>query len=199
MRGVWLAEVQQGHWPRTQRSRPTSSELSSLRMGDASTNIGMTAIKPVGWDRSGCEAFKWAFFDCCIVKDLTLFRYFLYNPETGEILSRTPLSWAKIILFYCVYYTCLGLSNNLNNNCEGVCEVFNKIKAIWRRKNWISYFFSSMILDVFFLSSCILDRLPSHLLPHSAWGSPKVATITSNKSGKSSAWLEMELKIVHEL
>jgi len=61
-------------------------------MGDAATNIGMTAIKPVGWDRSGCEAFK----------------YFLYNPETGEILSRTPISWAKIILFYCVYYSCLA-------------------------------------------------------------------------------------------
>jgi len=52
----------------------------------------MTAIKPVGWDRSGCEAFQ----------------YFLYNPETGEILSRTPLSWAKIIIFYCIYYTCLA-------------------------------------------------------------------------------------------
>jgi len=61
-------------------------------MADASTNIGMTAIKPVGWDRSGCEAFK----------------YFLYNPETGEILSRTPISWAKIIIFYCIYYTCLA-------------------------------------------------------------------------------------------
>jgi len=61
-------------------------------MADASTNIGMTAIKPVGWDRSGCEAFQ----------------YFLYNPETGEILSRTPLSWAKIIIFYCIYYTCLA-------------------------------------------------------------------------------------------
>jgi len=61
-------------------------------MADASTNIGMTAIKPVGWDRSGCEAFK----------------YFLYNPETGEILSRTPISWIKIIIFYCIYYSCLA-------------------------------------------------------------------------------------------
>jgi len=61
-------------------------------MGDASTNIGMTAIKPVGWDRTGCEAFQ----------------YFLYNPETGEILSRTPISWLKIIVFYCIYYSCLA-------------------------------------------------------------------------------------------
>lgn len=54
-------------------------------------NIGMSAIKPVGWDRSGCEAFK----------------YFMYNPETGEIMSRTPLSWLKITVFYCIYYCCL--------------------------------------------------------------------------------------------
>jgi hypothetical protein len=30
--------------------------------------------------RKGCEAF----------------RYLLYNPETGEILTRTPLSWFKV-------------------------------------------------------------------------------------------------------
>jgi len=58
----------------------------------ASENIGMTAIKPEGWDRTGFEAFK----------------YFIYNPDTGEILSRTPLSWLKITLFYCVYYTLLA-------------------------------------------------------------------------------------------
>ena len=40
---------------------------------------------------------------------MMIVRYFLYNPETGEILSRTPISWAKIIIFYCIYYTCLGL------------------------------------------------------------------------------------------
>jgi len=55
-------------------------------------NIGMTAIKPVGWDRTGCEAFK----------------YFLYNPETGEILSRTPISWLKITVFYTIYYSLLA-------------------------------------------------------------------------------------------
>jgi len=55
-------------------------------------NIGMTAIKPVGWDRKGMEAF----------------RYFLYNKETGEFLSRTPISWLKITLFYCIYYSLLA-------------------------------------------------------------------------------------------
>jgi len=60
----------------------------------AETNpLGGTAIKPVGWDRKGCEAFQ----------------YFLYNPDTGEVLSRTPLSWLKIITFYIFYYTALAL------------------------------------------------------------------------------------------
>merc|ERR1719317_1224348 len=54
--------------------------------------LGGTAIKPKGWDRKGMEAFK----------------YLLYNPETGEILTRTPLSWAKIIAFYIIYYSCLA-------------------------------------------------------------------------------------------
>merc|ERR1711970_1022084 len=54
--------------------------------------LGGTAIKPKGWDRTGMEAFK----------------YLLYNPETGEILTRTPLSWAKIIAFYIIYYSCLA-------------------------------------------------------------------------------------------
>lgn len=58
----------------------------------ADGNIGMTAIKPPGWDRKGMEACK----------------YFLYNPETGEFLSRTPLSWLKITVFYTIYYTLLG-------------------------------------------------------------------------------------------
>jgi len=56
--------------------------------GTAPENLGGTAIKPVGWDRTGLEAFK----------------YFLYNPDTGEILSRTPLSWIKIFVFYNIYY-----------------------------------------------------------------------------------------------
>jgi len=54
--------------------------------------LGGTAIKPVGWDRSGMEAFK----------------YMLWNPDTGEVLTRTPLSWVKIIVFYIIYYSCLA-------------------------------------------------------------------------------------------
>jgi len=53
--------------------------------------LGGTAIKPVGWDRTGWEAFQ----------------YMIYNPDTGEILTRTPLSWAKITAFYIVYYSFL--------------------------------------------------------------------------------------------
>jgi len=60
--------------------------------GPAPETLGGTAIKPEGWDRTGLEAFK----------------YFLYNPKTGEILSRTPLSWFKITAFYIVYYSCLA-------------------------------------------------------------------------------------------
>jgi hypothetical protein len=48
--------------------------------------LGGTAIKPKerhGWERV---------------------RYIFHNPETGQILSRTPKSWALIILFYIVYY-----------------------------------------------------------------------------------------------
>jgi len=60
--------------------------------GPAPENLGGTAIKPVGWDRTGLEAFK----------------YLLYNPETGEVLTRTPLSWLKITVFYCIYYSCLA-------------------------------------------------------------------------------------------
>jgi len=53
--------------------------------------LGGTAIKPVGWDRTGFEAFK----------------YMIWNPDTGEVLTRTPISWFKIIVFYCIYYACL--------------------------------------------------------------------------------------------
>ena len=60
--------------------------------GPEPENLGGTAIKPVGWDRTGLEAFK----------------YLLYNPDTGEVLTRTPLSWLKITAFYTVYYTCLA-------------------------------------------------------------------------------------------
>jgi len=60
--------------------------------GDSSQPIGGTAIKPVGWDRTGWEAFK----------------YMLCDPQKGTILTRTPLSWVKIIAFYIIYYSCLA-------------------------------------------------------------------------------------------
>jgi len=60
--------------------------------GDSSQPIGGTAIKPVGWDRTGWEAFK----------------YMLCDPQKGTILTRTPLSWVKIIVFYIIYYSCLA-------------------------------------------------------------------------------------------
>lgn len=53
--------------------------------------LGGTAIKPKGWDRKGMEAFK----------------YMIYNPDTGEVFTRTPLSWLKITVFYIVYYSLL--------------------------------------------------------------------------------------------
>merc|ERR1719481_2178524 len=55
--------------------------------------LGAVAIKPPGWDRTGWEAF----------------RYFLYDPDKGTILSRTPLSWLLITIFYIIYYTCLSI------------------------------------------------------------------------------------------
>merc|ERR1712002_599532 len=54
--------------------------------------LGGTAIKPEGWDRTGWESFK----------------YTLYDPKAGTILTRTPLSWLKITVFYCIYYSCLA-------------------------------------------------------------------------------------------
>ena len=54
--------------------------------------LGAVAIKPPGWDRTGFEAF----------------RYFLYDPDNGTVLSRTPKSWALITIFYTIYYSCLA-------------------------------------------------------------------------------------------
>jgi len=54
--------------------------------------LGAVAIKPPGWDRTGWEAFA----------------YFLYDPANGTFLSRTPLSWLKITVFYTIYYSCLA-------------------------------------------------------------------------------------------
>jgi len=60
--------------------------------------LGGTAIKPKGYDRKGFDAFK----------------YMIYNPETGEILTRTPLSWLLIFIFYVIYYgllTCFWIAS----------------------------------------------------------------------------------------
>lgn len=54
--------------------------------------LGAVAIKPPGWDKTGLEAFG----------------YFLYDPDNGTFLSRTPLSWLKITVFYTIYYSCLA-------------------------------------------------------------------------------------------
>jgi len=79
------------------RSVPTQTQTTTLAMGDDAKlmeiqKLGGTAIKPVGWDRTGWEAFQ----------------YMLYNPDTGEVLTRTPLSWLKISVFYCIYYCFLA-------------------------------------------------------------------------------------------
>ena len=55
--------------------------------------VGAAAIKPHGWDRSGWEAFK----------------HFLYDPEVGSVLGRTPRSWLHIFIFYVTFYACLML------------------------------------------------------------------------------------------
>merc|ERR1712210_46047 len=78
------------------KSTPTPKS-TLLTMGDDAKleeiqKLGGTAIKPVGWDRTGWEAFQ----------------YMLYNPDTGEVLTRTPLSWLKITVFYCIYYCFLA-------------------------------------------------------------------------------------------
>jgi len=52
--------------------------------------LGGTAIKPV--ERHGMEAV----------------RYFFHNPDTGEIMTRTPMSWLLITVFYVIYYSCLA-------------------------------------------------------------------------------------------
>jgi len=57
---------------------------------DAPKVLGGTAIRPK--ERHGLEAIK----------------YLLYNPDTGEVLTRTPKSWALITVFYIIYYCCLA-------------------------------------------------------------------------------------------
>jgi len=52
--------------------------------------MGATAIRPP--ERVGAEKYT----------------YLLYDPKNGTILTRTPKSWGLIILFYCIYYSCLA-------------------------------------------------------------------------------------------
>jgi len=52
--------------------------------------LGGTAIKPP--ERHGWEKIS----------------YLLYNKDTGEILTRTPKSWALIFIFYVIYYSLLA-------------------------------------------------------------------------------------------
>jgi len=52
--------------------------------------MGATAIRPP--DRVGMEKYT----------------YMLWDGKTGEILTRTPKSWALIFVFYCIYYSCLA-------------------------------------------------------------------------------------------
>ena len=70
-----------------------NSSQFQLKMGDSNKQMmGGTAIKPVGWDRTFCQNLQ----------------YMIYDPANGTILTRTPLSWAKITIFYCIYYTFLA-------------------------------------------------------------------------------------------
>ncbi|RZF31861.1 hypothetical protein LSTR_LSTR009508 [Laodelphax striatellus] len=39
---------------------------------------------------------------------MTKFKRFLYNSETGAVFGRTGESWAKISLFYIIFYICLA-------------------------------------------------------------------------------------------
>jgi len=59
-------------------------------MADKPKVMGGTAIKPP--ERHGMEAIK----------------YLIYNPDTGEVFTRTPKSWALITVFYLIYYSCLA-------------------------------------------------------------------------------------------
>ena len=68
-----------------------SSDGSAAPKSDARApeTLGVVAIKPK--ERHGWEAV----------------RLFIYDKETGAYFSRTPKSWAEIILFYIVFFACL--------------------------------------------------------------------------------------------
>jgi len=75
------------------RQHINCEHTNRLKMGQPTKAPGMlggTAIRPV--ERHGMEAV----------------RYFFHNPDTGEIMTRTPMSWLLITIFYVIYYSCLA-------------------------------------------------------------------------------------------
>jgi len=68
----------------------TNRKSISSTPHDVPQLLGGTAIKPI--ERHGWEKV----------------RYFIFNPETGAIFSRTPKSWFLIFLFYVIFYSCLA-------------------------------------------------------------------------------------------
>ena len=77
--------------------------------------IGGTAIKPVGWDRTGLQAF--AYFLCDPQKGTILTRWTNMDKQNSPksvscqiyFCCRTPLSWLKIIVFYNIFYSFLAI------------------------------------------------------------------------------------------
>jgi len=59
-------------------------------MAEGRKMVGATAIRPV--ERHGWDAIS----------------NFLYEKDTGKVMSRTPKSWALISGFYMIYYSCLA-------------------------------------------------------------------------------------------
>ena len=82
--------------------------------------ISWSFHSPVGGKGMGCiiilASWEFHFFreniniwcNILVVIYLLFSRYMLYDPDTGKVLTRTPMSWFKIITFYCIYYTLLA-------------------------------------------------------------------------------------------
>ena len=73
--------------PSTSSKKEQKLELDSSP-GSREDIVGAAAIKPPNWDRKGWESIK----------------LFLYDPEQGTVLGRTPLSWLGITIFYLAFY-----------------------------------------------------------------------------------------------
>ena len=89
--------------------------------------LGGTAIRPV--ERHGMEAV----------------RYFFHNPDTGEIMTRTPMSWLLITIFYVIYYSCLGnykyiylylMSSHINIGKPGNVYQLNRKRRLGQNINY---------------------------------------------------------------